>query len=242
MDTDSGGKLFRYGDNAGNIIVIAKDHDVKIRCHDFVVIHASRYFKHAIDFIKKQKTENGEITIKLDCYNANVVKEALCLLYDKSHQPNASLKEEELIQLYDLVDYLQFNCDQEILNRINDRIIESFTIKLNKDNWLPLMSLVFPMKEPFVKAILLFFKRTIINSDNFITDDPLQTLDGNSPLARFMVQNYRAWLRRPVQGYNLILEWFKYGSLQYTEQAMNRACDNGHIQALKKFADSAREH
>ena len=184
--------LFNGGNNDGNIIVRSQD-DVELRCHKFVVVLSSHFFKSAIAF--KKQAEVPRRVVELD-WPATIVTEALALMYNQAHQFDPKLTASDIIRLHCLIDFLQFNRTVEELENITNGIIDAFGTKLNSDNWLPLMQEVFPTNNKlFIAALLTYYIQRISILPDFVTVDPLRTLDVDSPLYRFMIQIYRQWLR-----------------------------------------------
>ncbi len=218
--------LFNDGDNEGNVIIISQD-NVAIHCHEFVVVHTSRFFKHTILPAKLIRPE--QFILRLDMYPAIVIIEVINLMYHHKHPINQTLTAQNLIQLHVLVQFLQFTHLSTDADALDKKIIEQFNHKLNKDNWLSLMEKVFPDNKIFVTAILSFYRERMIVADDFVTTDPLRAIKSESALARFMVQNYRAWLRAD-----------NFLAIDINT-AMEKACENTQLDVSMWFRDRDRK-
>lgn len=150
--------LFNDGNNNGDIFIEDKI-GVKIRCHKYVLEQMSLYFRHAINFAVLQKVNEK---LKLESYYVNVIKQAINLLYNNAYPIDQTLEPIEYIQLYDLIDYLQFDFQNNEIETIINNIIAIFKSKLTEENWLTLLYEVHTKNESFKNAILNFCKNTLL--------------------------------------------------------------------------------
>jgi hypothetical protein len=123
-------KLFKDGNNDGNIIIISED-NIRIRCHDFVLKSQCEFFLAGIHY---QGIEKGnEITFIL-AFPAKVIRALISKMYTTKYY-FTDLNPSEIISVILLADQLIVRYKDKIITEL----VKSFKSHLEEDNWLELL-------------------------------------------------------------------------------------------------------
>lgn len=131
---------------------------MSIKCHSFIVINTSEFFKITI-------RETNQTHIILD-YDFEIINVVLNYLYTEKIV-DKNLSSTDIIQLFDLINLIK--CDDSCI-QLEKYYIEKFDKLINNDNWFQLLKNIFNINKYIdLQAMLLSYYNSYIlqNIDEF---------------------------------------------------------------------------
>lgn len=140
--------LFNNGNNDGNFIMNTRNGT--ITCHPFVLYHISNVCKNLID------SNTLAININTDL---KITKILINYMYTEKFS-SEDLNINEITDLFDLIDNLK--CDK--CTTLKNYYLPKFLSKLDEDNWLNTLKIVFNCHNSLEEIIYKYFSDVILNN------------------------------------------------------------------------------
>ena len=198
---------FNDGINDGDITIISADKEI-IKCHSFVIVNVSGYFKSLYNFNTSKELKEFKLG-----YNIKLVKLIINMMYNSNYQYEKTIKLslDEVIHLIKLIDELLIEID---IDKFKKQFLLDFRKNINLENCVEILIQLyeFDIYKSLIKYIIDYICYQIYENDNIMIINKIYEISEhfNSDLQKQLICNILTGLnKKNIENLNNISKFVK---------------------------------